>query len=215
MATLSLEHRVRHPNTPKKQPPLILLLHGYGSNEDDLFSFAGSLPEIALVVSIRAPYSIQPTGFAWYNIYFDEVRGKWSDDQQAIEARDLIASLIDEIVEKYQANPHDVTLMGFSQGAILSYGIALTYPDKVKNVIAMSGYVNENIIEEKKLDYNHLDFYCSHGTMDQVVLFDWAKQTPDFLKSRGVKFVFETFPIGHGVSPKNFYSLSDWLSKRL
>ena len=215
MIALSLEHRVRHPKKPTKQLPLILLLHGYGSNEDDLFSFADSLPEKALVVSIRAPYSIQPTGFAWYSIYFDEVRGKWSDDHQAIEARDRIASLIDEIVEKYQTNANNVTLMGFSQGAILSYGIALTYPEKVKNVIAMSGYVNENIIEEKKSEYEHLDFYCSHGTMDQVVLFEWAKQTPDYLKSKGVKLVFETFPIGHGVSPKNFYSLSDWLSKRL
>ncbi|MDG1761383.1 MAG: alpha/beta hydrolase-fold protein [Flavobacteriaceae bacterium] len=215
MVSLSLEHRVRHPKTPTEQPPLILLLHGYGSNEDDLFSFADSLPENAMVISIRAPYAIQPAGYAWYSIYFDEVRGKWSDDQQAIQARDRIASLIDEIVETYQVNAQNITLMGFSQGAILSYGIALTYPEKVKNVIAMSGYVNENIIEEKESSYDHLDFYCSHGTMDQVVLFEWAKQIPDYLKSKGVQFVFETFPIGHGVSPKNFYSLSGWLSNRL
>ena len=89
------------------------------------------------------------------------------------------------------------------------------HPEKVKNIIALSGYVNENIIEENSKQVSTLDFYCSHGTMDQVVLFDWAQKTPDFLKSKGVQFVFETFPMGHDVSPKNFQAFLNWLSKRI
>lgn len=215
MPTLSLEHRVRLPKVVSEKTPLILLIHGYGSNEDDLFSFSESLPDKALVISLRAPYPIQPSGFAWYGIYFNESQGKWSDDQQAIESRELIVSVIDEIVKGYAVDPKNVTLMGFSQGAILSYGIALTHPNKVKNVIAMSGYVNENIIDEGGSDLSHLDFYCSHGTADQVVLYEWAEKIPEFLNSKNIRFKFDTFPIGHGVSPKNFYAVLDWLTVRI
>lgn len=215
MKELSLPYRIREPKVQSEHPPLILLLHGYGSNEDDLFSFADSLPEKALIISLRAPYPIQPSGFGWYGIYFDEAQGKWSDDQQAIESRELIVSVIDEIIAAYSVDPKNITLMGFSQGAILSYAIALSHSNKIKNVIAMSGYVNEAIIEESDLDLSHLDFYCSHGTSDQVVLFEWAKKIPEFLGSKNIRFKFDTFPIGHGVSPQNFYAVLNWLSTRV
>src|SRR5690606_10184042 len=158
------------------------MLHGYGSDENDLFSFASELPEEFFVVSVQAPYKLQPYGNAWYAINFDAEQGKWSDDNQAIESRDLIANFIDELSTKYSFDKNNVTLLGFSQGTILSYAVALTYPEKVKNVVALSGYINPNIITLKpnKDSYKHLDFYCSHGSVDQVIPADWARKSKPY-----------------------------------
>ena len=215
-SSLSLYHIVRK-STLSENAPLLILLHGYGSDENDLFSFASELPEELFIISVRAPYEMQPYGNAWYAINFDAEKGKWSDNEQAKTSRDLIATFIDEAVEAYPVNKNNVTLLGFSQGAILSYAVALTYPEKVKNIIALSGYVNKDILPDnlEKTDFLKLDFYCSHGSVDQVILVDWARQTAPFLKSLNIKQTYSEFPVGHGVAPQNFHELKAWLIDRI
>ena len=94
---------------------------------------------------------------------------------------------------------------------------ALNYPSKIKNVIGLSGYINHDILPNNTndLDYSKLNFYCSHGTVDQVIPIDWARQTPVFLKSLNIKHTYSEFPVGHGVAPKNFYELRDWISTKI
>ncbi|PIY10852.1 MAG: phospholipase [Flavobacteriaceae bacterium CG_4_10_14_3_um_filter_33_47] len=214
--TLSLHHIIRE-SSLQKDAPLLIMLHGYGSDENDLFSFASELPQELFIISVRAPYPMKPYGNAWYAINFDAVQGKWSDNDQAKESRDLIAKFIDEATKTYPVNKNNVSLLGFSQGTILSYAVALTYPEKIRNVVALSGYINKDVfpksIENK--DYSHLDFYCSHGIVDQVIPVDWARQTPPFLSHLNIKHQYSEFPVGHGVVPQNFYEFRDWLSKRI
>ena len=79
---------------------------------------------------------MQPYGNAWYAIHWDNNDGKFSDDLQAIKSRETINDFIDEIIEKYPVDANNINLLGFSQGSILSYAVALSYPEKIKNVIA-------------------------------------------------------------------------------
>ncbi|HLT54116.1 MAG TPA: alpha/beta fold hydrolase [Flavobacteriaceae bacterium] len=210
-------HYISRPSSLKEEAPLLIMLHGYGSDENDLFSFASELPEEFFVVSVQAPYKLQPYGNAWYAINFDAEQGKWSDDNQAIESRDLIANFIDELSTKYSFDKNNVTLLGFSQGTILSYAVALTYPEKVKNVVALSGYINPNIITLKpnKDSYKHLDFYCSHGSVDQVIPADWARKSKPYLDSLNISNSYSEFPVGHGVAPQNFFEFKKWLETKL
>ena len=214
--SLSLEHRIRK-SSLTAEAPLLILMHGYGSDENDLFSFASELPEELFIISVKAPYPMQPYGNAWYAINFDAEKGKWSDNEQAMESRDLIAKFIDEAIAAYPVNKKNVSLLGFSQGAILSYAVALTYPEKVKNIVALSGYINKDLFPDdiETRDYSNLDFYSSHGSVDQVISVDWARQTAPFLKGLDIKHQYSEFPVGHGVAPQNFYELKDWLSKRI
>lgn len=213
--SLSLHHVIRE-SSLSENAPLLIMLHGYGSDENDLFSFANELPDELFIISVRAPYTMQPQGNAWYAINFDAEQGKWNDNEQAKESRDLIVKFIDEVSETYPINADNISLLGFSQGSILSYSVALTYPEKVKNIMALSGYVNHDILpENKNQDYSNLDFYCSHGSVDQVIPVDWARQTTPFLNSLNIKNSYSEFPVGHGVAPQNFYELKDWLSKRI
>ncbi|WP_396596630.1 alpha/beta hydrolase [Dokdonia sp. R86516] len=211
-----LEYITRKPSQPSTgKAPLIILLHGYGSNEEDLFSFAEEIPEEYFIVSAKAPIAMQPYGNAWYHITIDADGVKTSDNEGARKSRDIIAKFIDEIVAEYDVDKHNVTLLGFSQGTILSYAVALTYPEKVKNVIGLSGYINEEIIDLKSNpSYAHLNIYNSHGTVDQVIPIDAARQTPGYLKNIGIESTLSEFPVGHGVHPTNFYEFKEWLQSK-
>ncbi len=210
---MNLTYLVREPKIKQEKNPLLLLLHGYGSNEEDLFSFASELPDEYYVVSVRAPYDLQPYGHAWYAIHFDADENKFSDDAQAMESRDLIIQFIDELIAKYPIDATNVNLIGFSQGAILSYATALSYPERISRVVALSGYLNEKIIAEnfKSKDLSNLKFFVSHGTVDQVIPVDWARKAEPFLQNLGLEVMYKEYPIGHGVAPQNFYDFKNWL----
>ncbi|MES2544766.1 MAG: alpha/beta fold hydrolase [Bacteroidota bacterium] len=208
------EPKIKNPDASGKNP-LLLLIHGYGSNEEDLFSFAAELPDHYYVVSVRAPYDMQYGSFAWYAINFDADENKFSDHDQAISSRNLIGNFIDELVANYPIDNKDVTLIGFSQGAILSYATALSKPSKVQRVIALSGYLNLDLAEADYLknDFSNLKIFASHGTVDQVIPIEWARKTPAVLDSLNINNTYKEYPIGHGVSPQNFYDLKNWLAE--
>lgn len=218
MKQFSLEHLIREPkNNTTHKAPALLLLHGYGSDENDLFSFAEELPEELIIISAKAPYRMQPYGNAWYAIHWDGNDGKFSDDTQAIKSRELIKTFIDEIAENYPIDPDNINLLGFSQGSILSYAVALSYPEKIKNIVALSGYINQGILKEgyEKNDFSNLKFYASHGSQDQVIPVTWARKNKPFLDNLGIENTYSEFPVGHGVAPQNFWEFHEWLVQRI
>ena len=214
---LSLYHLIRPADQTTGQPPALFLFHGYGSDEADLFSFARELPGNLFIISVRAPIPLQPFGYCWYNINFGASFGKWSDTEQAIRSRELIKDFIEEAIEAYELNPDHINLLGFSQGTVLSYAAALSYPERFRNVVALSGYIDEDVLVDgyADKDHSHLNIYASHGQVDQVIPPEWAQRTPGFLKKLNIDYVYEEFPIGHGVSAQNFHSFRAWLEKHL
>jgi phospholipase/carboxylesterase len=213
MATLNF--LIREPKTKHEKNPLLLLLHGYGSNEEDLFSFATELPDEYYVISVRAPYDLMYGSHAWYAINFDADENKFSDLMQAAESRDLIAGFIDELTAEYPIDKDNITLIGFSQGAILAYAVALSYPQKLKRVVAMSGYLNTEILTQgyEKNDFSNLRVFGSHGVVDQVIPVDWARKAKPILDGLGIENIYKEYPIGHGVAPQNFFDFREWLGK--
>lgn len=213
---LSLVHRYKPAVAPDRPAPAIFLFHGYGSDENDLFSFAPELPGQYAVISARAPYPMQPFGNAWYALDFTASQGKWSDLEQARESRERIVAFMEEAIKVYDLDPENITLIGFSQGTVLSYAVALSYPEKVRNLIALSGYIEKEILvdgfEQKPI--RDLNIYASHGQVDQVIPASWAQASSELLDSWGIDHVFEEYPVGHGVSPQNFFSFKKWLETR-
>lgn len=212
---MSLDYILREPKNTTKNPPLLILLHGYGSNKEDLFSFAEELPDELLIVSAEAPYKMSYGSFAWYQINFDDVNGKFSDLEQAKSSLDKIAAFIDEIKQKYKTDPDKTFLLGFSQGAILSYSLSFFYPNKVQNVIALSGYINTELLPKEISKEIKTNYYCSHGSVDQVLPIEWARKSKPFLDKLGLQNVYYEYPVGHGVAPQNFFSFKSWIEERL
>jgi phospholipase/carboxylesterase len=216
MEKLPLHYIEKKPTEINSKTSLLILLHGYGSNEEDLFSFASELPNDLLIISVRAPQTLGFGSYAWYTIHFDNTQGKFSDTAEAIKARDSIASFITQIQEKYQIAPNKTFLLGFSQGTILSYAVALNYPELVQKIIALSGYINPDLLPKnlKEKDYATLDFFISHGSVDQVIPVEWANKAPEFLNQLGIKNCYQEYPVGHGVAPKNFFDFKSWIEDR-
>lgn len=213
---LSLFHLVRQPKVVVEKNPLLLLIHGYGSNEQDLFSFANELPDTYYVISVRAPYDLQYGSYAWYAINFDADENKFSDIEQARSSRDLLVQFIDEISTIYPIDTSDISLIGFSQGAILSYAIALSYPEKINKVAAFSGYLNLEMVVPnfENKSFSQLKIFASHGTVDQVIPVDWARKVKPQLATYGIETTYKEYPIGHGISPQNFSDFKNWLLQK-
>lgn len=210
-----LFYLIQEPKEIKETNPLLILLHGFGSNEEDLFSFASELPSDYFIISVRAPKSLAPYGYAWFDIQFDMYGNKTTNDVEALEAKDGIIDFIDEMVEKYPIDPKNVNLLGFSQGAILSYAVALTQPEKINKVIALSGYFKKELLNDylPKEAYKHLSFFVSHGTVDQVISVEDARKISPILNDLEISNEYHEYPVGHGVSPQNFYALKSFLLK--
>ncbi len=207
----------RPPKTEVKNPKVLFLLHGYGSNEMDLFSFADYLPDDLFIISIRAPKKLDFGGYAWYDIFLDSAGNKISDDQTAMERVHELAGFMDELAEKYGLDKENMNLLGFSQGAILSYALSLHYPNKFKNIVALSGYINENImpVNEKPEEYKKLDFFVSHGKYDDIIPVEWARKIPPYLTERNISHIYKEYPMGHEVNAACFNDLLAWLGERI
>ena len=214
---LSLTHLVREPGRDgAAAPPLVLLLHGIGSNEEDLFGLAPYLDERFLVVSARAPLALGYGGYGWFNLEITP-RGMAADLAQAKRSLDLLPGFVDELVDAYGADPGRVYLMGFSQGAMMSLALALTRPEKVAGIVAMSGRLPRQVIESEP-DREALKgkpFIVTHGLYDPVLPVENGRAARDYLAALGVALTYREYPMAHEVSAESMRDVAAWLTDAL
>ena len=165
-----LYYLIREPKIQTDHPPLILLLHGVGSNEEDLFSFAGQLPDKFLVVSARAPLSVGKDSYAWYQVDFSKGKPIFNQEQEEASKK-IIIQFISFLKKRYVFDDQRVYLCGFSQGAIMSYAVGLTNPELIQGIAAMSGRILDEVkpLTASNEKLKHLNIFISHGANDGVL----------------------------------------------
>jgi phospholipase/carboxylesterase len=212
----SLIHLVKHPTKTQEKPPLLLLLHGYGSNEQDLFGFTPYLDERFLIVSARAPISMFPGGYAWFQIDFSPLGIRVHADE-AEQSRLILLAFLDYVLETYHADPERLYLAGFSQGAMMSLHLALTHPEKIAGVMAMSGRVLPDILSKMAAPeaLQDLPIFMSHGIYDEVLPIADSRATKEILEKLPVKLVYQEYPMAHEVSMSSLRDGTEWLKKVL
>lgn len=206
-----LEYKIRKSAIENQKNPSIILLHGYGSDENDLFSFAEYLPKKYTIISLRAPFETPMGGYCWFSINFNNSNEKWSDHKQAYQSILNLESQIDFFIQKYNLEPDQVDLLGFSQGAVLSWALLLDFSIKINRAVCLSGYIDKSLLKEDIYSYRDIIAYSSHGTNDPVIPFDWAKTSIESLKENNPNVVFNSFQDAHNVSQENFQSILNWL----
>jgi phospholipase/carboxylesterase len=216
MAPLSLTHIVQQPRRPSAGPPLLLLLHGYGSNEHDLFGLAPYLDPRFLIVSVRAPYTLMPGGYAWFELGWTAT-GITIDFQQAQRSRKQLVGFIAEALAAYGGDPTRVYLLGFSQGAIMSATATLTEPELIAATVLMSGRVPEEIrpaiAGAERLAGK--PFLVIHGIYDEVLPIQNGRSSRAILESLPVDLTYREYPMGHEISPQSLADVIAWLAARL
>lgn len=206
-----LEYRIQHASVSKKETsPAIILIHGYGSHADDLFSFAPYLPKDHTVIAIQAPLVMGPNSYAWYPLQMDPSGAPTSEVEAAWNAVQLIVDTVDELIKIHKLDADDISLLGFSQGAILSWAIAYHHSDRIRRIIALSGMVHESVDSSSPPNFIA---YSSHGINDQVIPISLPRTTILPLSNANEEITYNEFEDGHNVSQENFTLMLAWLDK--
>lgn len=207
-----MTHRVREPEERSGPAPALLLLHGIGSNEDDLMGLAPYLDRRFFIVSARAPIAMWPGGYAWFNIEFTD-RGMIANLDQAARSRERIVKFIDEVTQSYGVDPRRLYLMGFSQGAMMSFSVGLRWPDKVAGIVAMSGRLPEQVLAEisQPETLRGMPVFVAHGVYDPVIPVQYGRECRAALEKLPVTLTYREYAMAHEVSPESLSDIAAWL----
>lgn len=214
---MTLVHLTRQPAVPSARPPLLLLLHGIGSDEEDLFALRARLDGRFLVVSARAPFEYEPMGYAWYDIDY-RARPPTMQPAQAEESREALARFVAELCDGGGADPARIFVMGFSQGAVMALGLAVTHPELVAGVVAHSGRLLPQFLSRAAPPdaLAALHALVLHGTEDDVVPVERGREARDLLAPLlDGRLEYREYPLAHGISERSLADAAAWLSGRL
>ena len=192
---------------PGKTYPALFLMHGIGSNEQNMLSLVNGLEDRFYIFSIRG-HLPQPPGYAFFTI-----QGYGKPHREVFdEGIRKLTSFIDYACAEYPVNQSQLFLLGFSQGAILSMTLGLTLGSRINGIIALSGYIPAFVKDEYNIQtVDKLSLFISHGEMDQVLPFDWGLANNEYFRELGADVTLKTYQEGHTVSIENHKDFMNWL----
>ncbi|GAB4207473.1 MAG: phospholipase [Roseiflexaceae bacterium] len=218
---LSLPHVVRRPAKQDGAPPMLVLLHGYGSNEHDLFGLAPYLDERLLIVSARAPLTLMPGGYAWFHLGFEQTGGISFDLPGMLHQVDRVATFVEEAATAYGADPKRVFLGGFSQGAIMTAVTLVRRPGLLAGALMLSGA----LFPEAQAQTLPPDFkpealagvpvLITHGTHDPVLPVALGRALRSLLERYPVELTYREYPMAHEINLDSLRDVADWLRARV
>jgi phospholipase/carboxylesterase len=212
---LALQYLVRQPVQKTAHPPVLILLHGYGSDERDLFGLKDAVSGNFLVISARAPMALPGAGYEWYEPS-KQSGHRDADAAQLAASRALIEKFISQVVAKYNADGRQVFLAGFSQGAIMSYQVGLTRPGLLRGICVLSGTIFPSLkpLVKQSPQLAKLKIFVGHGTSDDRIPFGEGKDAVSYLTSIGLTPEFHTYQgMGHTITNDVMKDLVQWLVK--
>ena len=203
---------LRPGNNPGSHAIPLIMLHGYGSNESDLFSLQNHLPAGYYPMALRGYLPVPYGGFAWYPLYVTPSGEMQVNENEMVEAARNLLNDLDEIRLNYGFEK-PFALLGFSQGSILSYLLMSMAPEKFQKIVAFSGYIHEPVMHDlQAADAEHLRVFASHGIYDDIIPVELARKIPDWLNRYGIKHIYKEYPAGHYLIPENIEDAMDFLA---
>lgn len=203
----------------------VIWLHGLGADGSD---FVPIVPELGLPAApaVRFIFPHAPHmpvtcngGYvmrAWYDIISLESNARRIDEAGIIASRETIRGLIE--FEKSRGIPVDrIFIAGFSQGGAVAYTTALTHPEKLAGVIALSTYIPSPALltEESAAANRSTPIFAAHGTGDDVVSPALGLAARKLLTDRGYAIEWHEYPMPHSVCLEEVKVIGGWLAKRM
>ncbi|NTU69060.1 MAG: phospholipase [Chlorobiaceae bacterium] len=196
--------------------PLLIMLHGYGSNEKDLISLAPMLDRRLRVMSLQAPIEMGCESYGWFPIAFTDA-GITVDRDAAVRARDLLAKFLREKIETARPAGGKVFLMGFSQGAVMNYLTAFSSPELLHGVIALSGQLPDSPpqVPAHPAVLKELPFLVVHGLYDEVLPIDKGREADRWLQANVADLTYREYPMGHEIDGDALDLAASWLKGKI
>jgi phospholipase/carboxylesterase len=176
-------------------------------------SLESEFPDKYAVVSLRAPYELQPGSYQWYQNKM--VDGNMDGDvAQLDESARSIDDFVTAMVRQNRFDRLRVYLVGFSQGAVMSYEVGLTHPRTYRGIGVMSGDLYGSLVPKvhPSLPLSKLKVFISHGDADQRIPVQLAADSYLTLKRLGVRPEFHVYPgMTHEINNAALGDLVHWL----
>jgi phospholipase/carboxylesterase len=203
----------------------VIWMHGLGADGSD---FVPVVPEFGLDKhpGVRFVFPHAPEipvtcngGYvmrAWYDIISLEPGSRQVDEAGILQSRQMIRSLIAR--ENQRGIPCcRIFLAGFSQGGAIAYTAALTHPEALAGVIALSTYLpSQRLLAEEATEANRTTpIFAAHGSEDDVVALQLGMQARDFLTERGYQLEWHEYPMQHSICLEEIELIGAWLQARM
>lgn len=197
------------PKKTAKKMPAIFFFHGYTQDENKMAYLLKDFKESHHIFSLRGPYPLDK-GYGMFHLERRGVPVRETFDACVAYAQ----AFVHQALATYDIDPGDITLAGFSQGAVIAMTLALTMGQTIRRVVALSGYLPPFVIEEDygKVPVDHLEIFISHGVKDAVVPFARGELVRDFFLASGARVTFMAYAGNHVVSPDNRRDLVTFIS---
>ncbi|MCM3902068.1 MAG: alpha/beta hydrolase-fold protein [Pyrinomonadaceae bacterium] len=198
--------------------PTILTLHGRGANAMDLLGLApllcgGKFLMICPQGPLETPIGPGMTGYAWYPMSM----GGPPDVDAILSSRRELEAFIDRCLASYPIDRKKFALLGFSQGGVMSYSLALTHPGRFAALAVLSSWLPKEL--EARLNVSDavqaLPTLIQHGTQDPMIEFDRARDSVKRLRQLKLPLTFREYDMAHEITPGSLRDLSAWLDEKV
>jgi phospholipase/carboxylesterase len=201
-----LIHRVCLPESdgPHKT---VVMLHGRSGNEDVMWIFAQTIPADWLIVAPRGIEADPGGSFSWRLRQRDE----WPTLEQFDEAVTAVTQFIHALPDLYHADPAQIYLMGFSQGAAAAYATAMRHPGLVQGIAGLVGFIPTNC--DSALDDSpliDLPVFMAVGKRDPLIPPERAAGCAQTLTMAGTNLEYHEYDTGHKLNRAGMLDLSAW-----
>jgi phospholipase/carboxylesterase len=193
---------------PQHLYPVLYLLHGMGSDEEDIFSLFEDLKEQAILIAIRGPLQ-RGSGYA----YFDVLRIGYPVIDSFESILNELMAFTTQAQKLYPIDKSRQFFAGFSQGAILSMSLAIRMGSQLKGIVALHGYIPQHVSSGQIADLESLSIYIAHGQTDQMFSLAVGKANEAFFRDRSPRVTFNVVPHGHWISDQEKKDILNWINE--
>jgi phospholipase/carboxylesterase len=192
------------PERERAGRPLIVLLHGYASHEGDLFQLSPRLPLGPVIASVRAPLS-ENNGWAWFSL---ASRGLEEPDAGDVDAA---AHALLEWLDTLEYD--SVSLLGFSQGAVVALQAMRQRPKQFRSIVALSGFVAPGEIEgDTELALVRPPVFWGRGTLDPIIPAGAIERTTGWLPPHSTATIRLYEKLAHSISTDELGDITAFLN---
>lgn len=197
--------------------PALIAFHGRGGNALDMLSLApyvcgGRFLTICPQGQLEIPLG-DSNGYAW----FPFTPGLQLSAQDLDEAAGAGELFLDTVARRYPVDPARLVLVGFSQGGVMAYNLAVRHPERFAAIAGLSTRFPPELAARAgdREALARLPVLVQHGRNDRVIEFDRARQSMESLRTLGAQPLLQEYDCGHEVSGRALADLSSWLSEKV
>jgi phospholipase/carboxylesterase len=196
-----------------REPWLLVLMHGVGSNEQDLFGLARMMPPQFHVLSLRAPYVLSPDAYAWFEFQVLPNGERRIDEEQERESRFLVSEMVASAAQQLGVPPERVIVGGFSQGGIMALSLLLTKPASVRAAMVWHSRLLPQVVPHiaPPEAFEGKALWVSHGSADNVIPPSAAQATRELARTLPLALSGTDFPGAHEIRPAELQATLAWL----